>query len=228
MVERMPGSVFFLLDTFDTKRSGIPTAFKIIEEQPERNHAVRFDSGDIKSQFIFAARRAKSMGIKPRFCLEDGWNLQKTVEFERVREDLGLPPEQVLYGYGGHIVNSPLTKLTRDRVSAVWKLTQTGNTPTMKFGDAGSKGKGKESIPGLPMLYWSKDGTFVLQRGERVPALGGYECAFASGADPLPHPSKNVRYEKYYSGLYSPGTKALVRRLTEKRNRVIEEIRNVS
>ena len=228
MVERMPGAVFFLLDTFDTIHSGIPTAYRIIAEQPERGHAIRFDSGDIETQFIWAAAQAKAMGIKPKFCLEDGWNLEKTVKFEGIRKELGLPPEQVLYGYGGHIVNSPFTSLTRDRVSAVWKLTQTGNTPTMKFGS--SPGKGKESIPGRPMLYWSKYGTYIAQRGEKIPSqFANYECAFSRGGLQLPNPDKlDLEYEKYYSGLYSPGTKALVRHLTEKRNRAIEEIRNDS
>lgn len=227
MVERVPGSVFFLLDTFDTVKSGIPNAFKIIEEQPERQHAVRFDSGNIKEQFIFAANLAKNMGIKPRFCLEDGWNLKKTIEFEELRKSLGLPPEQVLYGYGGHIVNSPFTDLGRDRVSAVWKLTQTRNTPTMKFGDAGSKGKGKESIPGLPVLYVTEYGTTIAQQGERLSIADKYYNAFDSDK-PVSNPYRNNSPYKFYSGAYSPATKELVRNLTDKRNKVIEEIENAS
>ena len=226
MVERLPGSVFFLLDTFHTLSSGIPAAFKIIEEQPERGHAVRFDSGDIRGQFIHAVRLAKKMGIKPKFCLEDGWNLEKTIEFEALRKELDLPREQVLYGYGGYIVNSPFTTLTRDRVSAVWKLTQTGDTPTMKFGS--EHGKGKESIPGRPILYWSEDGTYIMQRGEKVPIqFANYECSFSEGGRKLPNYNRlNLAHDKYYSGLYSPGTKALVRHLTEKRNRIIKDIKN--
>ena len=219
MVERIPGPVFFLLDTFDTEESGIPTAFKIIKEHPHRNHAVRFDSGDIRSQFIHAVFTAKRMGIKPRFCLEDGWNLRKTIEFEKLRKELELPPEQVLYGYGGHIVNSPFTQLTRDRVSAVWKLTQTGNTPTMKFGS--EPGRGKESLPGKPILYWSESGTLIVQGGEPVPRqFSNYECAFVgSSGRPIPHPNTLERiYKEYYSGLRSPGTKTLVRQLTKKKN----------
>ena len=165
------------------------------------------------------------MNIKPRFCLEDGWDLDKTIEFEQIRKQLEIQPEQVLYGYGGYIVNSPFTQLTRDRVSAVWKLTQTGNAPTMKFGDA--ENKGKESIPGLPVLYWSKYGTFILQRGENIPLnLRSYNCAFSIGGEPMPNPSKlQLKYGIYYSGLYSPGTKALIRSLSKKRNEIIEEIK---
>ena len=217
MVERMPGSIFFLLDTFDTYKSGIPSAFKIIAEQPDRNHAVRFDSGDIEKQFLFAVKKAEEMGIKPIFCLEDGWNLEKTIKFEQLRKKLGLPPEQVLYGYGGHIVNSPFTTLTRDRVSAVWKLTQSGGTPTMKFKDTGSRSKGKESIPGQPALYWSESCIFIGQQ-EEIPS--SVECAFSDGAKPIPMRKK--------TSLYSPGTIALVKQLTKKRNKIIKEIENVN
>ena len=228
MVDRVPGSVFFLLDTFDTYKSGIPTAYQIMSEQPERNHAVRFDSGDIKKQFIHAAHVAKKLGINPRFCLEDGWNLDKTIEFESIRKRLELSEEQVLYGYGGHIVNSSFTTLTRDRVAAVWKLTQTDRTPTMKFGNEASRGK--ESIPGRPVLYWSQHGTLIAQRGENIsPHFRAYECGFSKGGQPLPNPERlSLTYDKYYSGLYSPGTKALVRRLTEERNRAIKEMNNAS
>ena len=40
--------------------------------------------------------------------------------------------------------------LTRDRVSAVFKLTQTGAEPRMKFGN--ERGLGKQSVPGRPVL----------------------------------------------------------------------------
>ncbi len=43
------------------------------------------------------------------------------------------------------------TKLTRDRVSAVYKLCQSGRCPTMKF--ANEAGSGKRSIPGRPVLF---------------------------------------------------------------------------
>jgi len=146
MADRLPGSIFCLLDTFDALRSGIPAAFDLIQRQPERNHSVRFDSGDIKKQLLIAIDKAKEMGIKPKYCLEDSWDLKKTIEFEELRTNAGIEPEYFTYGFGGHIVN--VGELTRDRVSAVWKLSQTGDRPTMKFGNAG-----KESIPGKPVLY---------------------------------------------------------------------------
>ena len=84
--------------------------------------------------------------------LEDGWDLGLTQRFEALREEVGWKPEEQFYGYGGHLVaaTAPGT-LTRDRVAAVWKLSQTGGTPTMKFADDANRGK--ESVPGRPVLW---------------------------------------------------------------------------
>lgn len=171
MTDRLPGSIFCLLDTYDTIKSGIPAAFKLIKNQPERNHAIRFDSGDIKSQLLFATVKAKTLDIEPRYCLEDGWNLEKTKEFEKLRTELEVPANKFLYGFGGYIVNCGWTGLTRDRVSAVWKLSQTGNDSVMKISKCG-----KESIPGKPVLWKLKDinsknnfhRTIIAQEGEDI------------------------------------------------------------
>jgi hypothetical protein len=84
--------------------------------------------------------------------LEDGWDLGLTQRFEALREEVGWKPEEQFYGYGGHLVaaTAPGT-LTRDRVAAVWKLSQTGGTPTMKFADDANRGK--ESVPGRLVLW---------------------------------------------------------------------------
>jgi len=151
MRDRFPGPTSFLLDTFSTLDSGIPAAFDLIAEDVHRNDFIRFDSGDKKSQFIYAVMKARGMHITPRFILEDSFDLALTREFEVLRKMLGVPPEDVIYGYGGHIVCASGDPLTRDRVSAVYKLSQTGHTATMKFGD--ESGAGKESIPGRPVVY---------------------------------------------------------------------------
>ncbi|HEY7541919.1 MAG TPA: hypothetical protein VIF11_17375 [Methylomirabilota bacterium] len=84
--------------------------------------------------------------------LEDGWDLGLTQRFEALREEVGWTPEEQFYGYGGHLVaaTAPGT-LTRDRVAAVWKLSQTGATPTMKFADDANRGN--ESLPGRPDVH---------------------------------------------------------------------------
>jgi hypothetical protein len=61
--------------------------------------------------------------------------------------------------------------LTRDRVSAVFKLTETGDQPRMKFGN--ERGLGKQSVPGRPVVWRRLRGQGPLgiigQQGEPVP-----------------------------------------------------------
>ena len=117
--------------------------------------------------------------------LEDGWDLGLTKRFEALREEVGWKPEEQFYGYGGHLVaaTAPGT-LTRDRVAAVWKLSQTGNTPTMKLADDANRGK--ESVPGRPVLWRRMQGDgptgIIGQEGEAVPAR--YEAWGCAPADP--------------------------------------------
>jgi nicotinate phosphoribosyltransferase len=118
---------------------------------------------------------------------------------------LGMPEEQ-FYGYGGHVVaaTAPGT-LTRDRVAAVWKLSQTGGTPTMKFADDANRGK--ESVPGRLVLWRRMQGGgptgIIGQEGEAAPA--GYEAWGSAPADPK------------YTLEFSPETQALRTRLRRAR-----------
>ena len=104
-------------------------------------------------------------------------DLAQTKHFEGVREELGLSPSEVFYGFGGHLVSHG--PLTRDRVAAVYKLSKTGARPVMKF----SNDAGKKSLPGEPVVWRrvSGDGPggIIAQRGESVRA--GY--MLLTGAD---------------------------------------------
>ncbi len=152
MHERAPYPCSFLLDTFDTMNSGIPEAFRIIEENPERGHSIRYDSGDKMLQYIYAVTKARSMGIEPTHILMDGMKLEDAKAFEKMRVNLNAPAEKQLYGFGSHIVAHETEQtLSRNTVAAVWKVSQTGDKPTMKFAD--EAGGGKESIPGKPIIF---------------------------------------------------------------------------
>lgn len=227
MRDRFPGASSFLLDTFDTIRSGLPAAFKLIAEDPDRRDTVRFDSGDMRTQYLIACSMATGMGIDPRFILEDSFSEAKTRNFEKLREFTRIRPEDQLYGYGGYIVKAPGDELTRDRVSAVWKLTQTGPTPTMKFGD--EPGAGKESIPGRPVVYrrltshgWEG---LIAQEGEDIPEDEG-SCVRLSGKD-LPPRVRFTSFEvtdiakRAVRPAYSPATQALVNNLYAARSRTV-------
>lgn len=188
MVERRHQRSSFLLDTFDTMASGIPTAYRIIGERPGQSDSIRYDSGDKEAQYRFAASEAARLGIRPVQILEDGFDAAQTRRFEVLRQEVGWKPEEQVYGYGGYLVaQTSGTTLTRDRVSAVYKLTQTGAQPTMKFGD--ERGGGKQSVPGRPVLFRRSAGAsgpfgLVGQEGEAVPS--GY--SLLTGAPALEAP----------------------------------------
>lgn len=190
MKERRPQRSSFLLDTFDTFRSGLPTALRIMAEAPEARDSIRYDSGDKDAQLRAACALAKKLGVHPVHILEDGFDLAQTRQFEGLRRELGLPQEEVFYGFGGHLVTQG--PLTRDRVSAVYKLSKTGARPVMKF----SNDAGKRSLPGEPVVWRrvSGDGPggVVAQRGE--PVRAGYMLLTGSERAPQERP-KDARVE---------------------------------
>ncbi len=209
MVERRYQRSSFLLDTFDTLGSGIPTALRIIGERPETKDSIRYDSGDKEAQYRFAVAESKRLGVRPVQILEDGFDAAQTRHFERLREEVGWQPEEQVYGYGGYLVaQTSGSPLTRDRVSAVYKLSQTGRRPTMKFGD--EAGQGKQSVPGRPVVFRRQRGVegpwgVIGQEGEAAP--DGY--ALLTGAPALAAPPRPAEVEAV-SFVHSPATQALL------------------
>ena len=207
--DRIPGSIFCLLDTFDVIKSGIPAAFNLIKRQSDRNHVIMFNSGNIKDQFEYAINLASSMGINVRYYLEDGLNLEKTKIFEEFRKHKGLESYQVLYGYGGYLVNCGWGRLTSDRVSAVWELSETGGEASMECSE------GKCSIPGRPILWLSRKSfrnlprAIIAQEGEELslPFRDLYFNAFEN--EVLVH--NLIKSNKY--SIYSDTTKLLRNKL---------------
>jgi len=204
------GAPSYLLDTFDTIRSGIPTAIKVMQE---REHAcsVRYDSGDKFGQYIYAHGEFKRHGLNPTHILEDGLGLEDTRKFEQLREFTGLPPEKQLYGYGGFLVSRHWKNpLTRDRVAAVYKLSETSGEPRMKFGN--EAGLGKISVPGKPVAWRRLRGagplSMIGQEGEEVAenyiALNGNRPAVGILKN------CNVRCQGEQPYLLSPQTEKLV------------------
>ncbi len=213
MVERRYQRSSFLLDTFDTMTSGIPTAFRIIAERPGQQDSIRYDSGDKEAQYRFAAAEAKRLGVRPVQILEDGFDAKQTRAFEVLRAEVGWAPEAQVYGYGGYLVaQTSGSPLTRDKVSAVYKLSQTGRVATMKFGN--ESGGGKQSVPGKPVLFRRRAGAsgpfgVVGQEGEVVP--DGYELL--TGAEARPSPPRHEDVSDLRMG-HSPATQALIDELS--------------
>lgn len=188
MVERRHQRSSFLLDTFDTISSGLPAAFEIMAERKGANDSIRYDSGDKEVQYRHAVKLSAQHGVRPVQILEDGFDEAQTRKFEALRVELGLEPKEQVYGYGGYLVaQTSGTSLTRDRVSAVYKLSQSGAHATMKFGN--EAGAGKQSVPGRPVLFRRSAGAsgpfgIVGQEGELPPpgyaVLSGGEASLAA------------------------------------------------
>lgn len=217
MVERRYQRSSFLLDTFDTMRSGLPTAFRILAERRGEGDSIRYDSGDKEAQYRFALELSKQTGLAPVHILEDGFDAAQTRHFEQLRQELGVAATQQVYGYGGYLVGqTAATTLTRDRVSAVYKLSQTGPKATMKF--ANEAGKGKQSVPGVPVVFRRSAGArgpfgLVGQHGEPVPE--GYEPLTGAPAPSAPRLVEALRVPPAERTLgFTARTQALIDTLT--------------
>ena len=173
MKERRPQRSSFLLDTFDTLKSGLPAALEIIGEDPNAHDSIRYDSGDKEAQYAIAVERAKQLGVRPVHILEDGFDAEQLSRFEALREKSGVRPDEQFYGFGGWLVSQTEgSGLTRDKVAAVYKVSQTGKRAVMKF----SNDAGKVSVPGVPIAWRRVRGSgpagIVAQEGE--PLRDGY------------------------------------------------------
>lgn len=218
MRDRRPTRSSFLLDTFDTLRSGLPAALRLMAEAPDAGDSIRYDSGDKEAQYREAVARAAALGLAPVHILEDSFDTALTARFEAVRRELGVPESKQFYGYGGFLVAETAGRtLTRDKVAAVYKLSQSGPRAVMKFGD--EPGAGKESLPGVPVVARRVRGEgalgLVLQHGEPVPPdhvlgaeLEGPALTAARVSSPTPLE-------------VSDATQALMRTLRAERERVV-------
>jgi len=211
MRDRRPYRSSYLLDTYDTYLSGIPAALKLMEEEPGRRDSVRYDSGDKLAQYLYMVTQAKERGLSPVHIFEDELDAEKTAAFETTRIQVGVPEDAQVYGYGRALVSAPaFTSLTRDRVSAVYKLCQTGPYPTMKF--ANERGGGKESLPGRPVVFrrTSANGPIGIIAQEDETAPQGY--VRLTGND---SPAGELWNQDYPMVELSSQTKALRHRLLE-------------
>lgn len=208
--ERRPQRSSYLLDTYDTLNSGLPSAFRLIREDPGAKDSIRFDSGNKKLQYLYAVTQARDLGIHPVLIIEDGLDAAATREFEELRRQVGWEPSEQFYGYGGHIVSRTMAcAFTRDRVAAIFKLSQTGPQPTMKFGN--ELAEGKQSIPGRPILFRRRHGSgpvgLIGQEGEPVPE--GYFLLTGSAPEAPSFVAADAAAQDARVGV-TPATQALV------------------
>ena len=143
-----PGMPSYLFDTFHAKR-GMMDAIRVAKEILPRKSSVRFDSGDRDAQFRFLAAADKEAGLDLTYVFMDSITAEAVEHFEALAEELGVSSDRVVYGAGGFLVGkSAPSEWTRDRVSAVYKLCQSGTHPTMKTAT-----ESKRSVPGKPVIF---------------------------------------------------------------------------
>lgn len=212
----------YLLDTFDTMGTGIKAAVQVMRER-EHACAIRYDSGNKYIQYLHASELLRERKLQPAHVLEDSLDDEATRHFEHLREFTGWPAQRQVYGFGGFLVAKPMgNPLTRDRVSAVYKLSETAGEPRMKFGNAAASGK--RSVPGRPVVWRRLRGDGPLgiigQAGE--PVRENY-VDLSGNPEAMEHlricnvldlqRAMTIAEEERWVDL-SPATKALVQRLT--------------
>lgn len=148
--DRMLGEVTFLLDTYSTRFSGLPTAIRVMSQTPDRVCSIRFDSeSTMEGDYLLGVHALREAGLTAPINLGGGFNQERTERFEALRRQVGWPPEMQCYMYGQYLVEPHVPLPTRGSVGAVYKLSQSGAHPTMKFSD----NPAKSSAPGRPVTW---------------------------------------------------------------------------
>lgn len=189
--DRSPADPAYLFDTYDPIRLGLPAAFAVAREDPERPFTLRFDSGDQRAQLAICASARDygpdGLGVRGGYIFMDGYDAARTAEMERYADSLDLASCARLYGYGGALVSRPSpSPFRRDTVAMVYKLARTAGRDVMKH--AGEPGK--SSLPGHTVSLVAPDGSRVIAHpGE------GVSCHRPLDAD-APRPTAPARLSR--------------------------------
>lgn len=148
--DRLVGEVTFLLDTYATRYSGLPTALRVMAKVPDRVCSIRFDSeSTMEGDYLLGVHALREAGMMAPINLGGGFNFERTERFEALRRQVNWPSEMQRYMYGQYLVEPHVPLPTRGAVGAVYKLSQSGEHPTMKFSDTDAK----RSAPGTPVVW---------------------------------------------------------------------------
>ncbi len=200
--DRRPQPPSYLFDTYNAMERGIPAAIEALREASGRAASVRFDSGNYELQlraFVDAT------DVRPTYVFMDSMRPERIEELESLCDALGIERNRRQYGVGGYLRSLAANPYRRDRVAAVYKLSESGGQPVMKFSTAA-----KRSLPGRPTILrrCQGDGAIgcIAQVGEPVPA--GFERLHPSATPPCGETLGDV--------VHSAATKLLVKELESK------------
>lgn len=160
-----PDNCTFLVDTYDTLKSGVPNAITVakeLEAQGKRANAIRLDSGDL----AVLSRSARQM------LDEAGLEYMKIAATNELDEHLIRSLEEQgacidVYGVGTRLV----TAKDQPALGGVYKLIQVNDEPRVKI----SENVVKISLPGVKTLYRYRDaegfiaGDAICLMGENPP-----------------------------------------------------------
>jgi nicotinic acid phosphoribosyltransferase len=148
--DRMAGEVTFLLDTYSTRFSGLPMALRVMRQTPSRACSIRFDSENtMEGDYLLGVHAMREAGLEAPIHLGGGFTLERTKRFETLRAQVDWPSNKQRYMYGQYLVEPHVPLPTRGDVGAVYKLSQSGDSPTIKFSDTADK----SSSPGIPVVW---------------------------------------------------------------------------
>ncbi len=220
--DTLAGEVTYLLDTYSTLASGLPAALEALAAAPARRASVRLDcEATMDADLRATAAALEHAGLQAGIVLGGGIDAERVRHFEALRRELGLPPERVRYLVGQHLVAPHVPLPTRSEVSAVYKLSRTGERATMKFSDD----PGKASLPGEAVVFRRLGGPragpfgIIGQAGEDVPE--GYVLLDQErAADSWPRPEGGGPGERV---ALSPATSQLCNQLEAERTRSLHQ-----
>lgn len=126
--DRLPGPSTFLLDTFDTIHSGLPSALRVLKDFPGRSFGLRPDYEPTQQRdipFIMSTLLHEKLEERVHLDLSGSMDFARTQHYINVAKTLGFPLKQLRFLYGDYL-NAPPdpqgARMYRGAFSTVMKL----------------------------------------------------------------------------------------------------------
>lgn len=150
-MKSFPEAAVFLVDTYDTVKSGMPNAIKVAQSQNRKLISIRLDSGDFENLSIKARAMLDAVGMKDTKIIASG-----SLDEEKIEKLIlaGAPIDT--FGVGEN-----MTGTNGFGLGMVYKLCaieRDGRVyPKFKVSEGGEK----SSLPGIKRIYRTKDKDYV-------------------------------------------------------------------
>ncbi|MFO7756095.1 MAG: nicotinate phosphoribosyltransferase [Bacteroidales bacterium] len=138
-----PDSSIFLVDTYDTLKYGVPNAITVAKEMEENNHkltGIRLDSGDLAWLSKESRRMLDSKGLHYVKII-----VSNQLDEHVIKSLISQKAPIDAFGVGTALV----TGKGDGALDGVYKLTQVGDSPSMKV----SENISKTTLPGIKKIH---------------------------------------------------------------------------